>query len=131
MSSAKKKIKTCFACSYSYMEPDADYLICGHEDSGILRKYLRTEPLDHCGFKKFKQHPLRNENGSLKKDKIKFLSSIANSKNPLTKGLVPLMLCPVGEGVVVTIGNLNFCRAQGDGYIWADPKTLCDTATEF
>ena len=62
-------MKTCYACSFSYMEPSDAILICGHIDSGTFGKYLRKEPLDHCKWEKFKQHPLRNENGSLKKGK--------------------------------------------------------------
>ncbi len=58
--------KTCSACSNSYMEPDANYLICGHPDAGVVGKYIKSEPLDHCGFDKFQQHPLRNADGSLK-----------------------------------------------------------------
>lgn len=62
--------KTCYACKYSGMEPDDQRLICGHPDSGEFGKYLQglnnPQPLEHCQGKKFEQHPLRNENGSLK-----------------------------------------------------------------
>lgn len=59
--------KTCFACSHSYGEPDAPYLICGHKDSGELGLYVKGNPVAHCGdYTKFEQHPLRNPNGSLK-----------------------------------------------------------------
>lgn len=60
--------KTCYACANSYMEPSGEAtLICGHKDAGVFGLYVRQEPLDHCGWKKFKQHPLRNRDGSLKK----------------------------------------------------------------
>lgn len=61
---------TCYACSYSYMEPDADYLICGHPDSGSMGEYIKIQPLKHCEWKKFEQHSLRNKNGSLKTNNI-------------------------------------------------------------
>lgn len=57
----------CQACRYSYMEPDSD-LICGHPDAGLFGKTLLREPAEHCtDFSKFEQHPLRNEDGTLKK----------------------------------------------------------------
>ncbi len=58
--------KTCYACAHSYMEPDSPYLVCGHKDSGSMGKFLRIQPLDHCDWKKFEQHPGRNKDGSLK-----------------------------------------------------------------
>lgn len=60
--------KTCRACTFSYMEPDGEaVIICGHSDAGPLGKYVREEPLPHCpGFSKWKQHPGRNADGSLK-----------------------------------------------------------------
>lgn len=59
--------KNCRACAHSYMEPDDD-LTCGHPDSGPVGLYCYRKPPDHCGpdRTKFKQHPLRNPNGSLK-----------------------------------------------------------------
>lgn len=60
------KEKTCFACTHSYMEPDSP-LICGHPDAGTFGLAIRKHPLDHCGWKKFQQHPLRNADGSLKR----------------------------------------------------------------
>lgn len=60
-------MKTCKACSFCGSEPDEPFLICGHPDAGTFGSYLRKEPLDHCpDFSKFEQHPLRNEDGSLK-----------------------------------------------------------------
>lgn len=56
----------CHACVHSYMEPDADYLICGHKDSGSLGLYVKTGPVPHCGnYMKFSQHPLRRDDGGL------------------------------------------------------------------
>ena len=57
----------CFACAYSYMEPDSD-LVCGHPDSGTFGKFVHRGPVEHCGpdYSKFKQHPLRNPDGTLK-----------------------------------------------------------------
>lgn len=55
----------CHACTHSYMEPDSG-LICGHRDAGTFGKNIRKEPLEHCEWNKFQQHPLRNENGTLK-----------------------------------------------------------------
>ena len=81
--------KNCHACTHSYMEPSgpAD-LICGHPDSGMfgltLKWILRggqietfsgdvrsadlvVKPANHCSdHQKFEQHPLRNQDGSLK-----------------------------------------------------------------
>ena len=54
----------CHACAHSYMEPDSG-LICGHPDAGTFGKTIYKEPLDHCGWKKFEQHPGRNPDGSL------------------------------------------------------------------
>lgn len=54
----------CSACRYSYMEPDSG-LICGHPTSGVFGKTIRKEPLEHCGWDKFEQHPLRNPDGTL------------------------------------------------------------------
>jgi hypothetical protein len=49
------------------MEPDDMNLICGHPDTGTFGKYIRIEPLPHCpDYSKFKQHPGRNQNGTLK-----------------------------------------------------------------
>ena len=61
--------KNCYACSYSYMEPDSP-LICGHKDSGTFGLHVPRRPADHCGpdRTKFEQHPKRNPNGSLKSD---------------------------------------------------------------
>lgn len=68
--------KNCWACAHSYMEPDDMTLICGHKDSGVVGTYVSgiapdgkaRGPAAHCGPKltKFKQHPLRNPDGSLK-----------------------------------------------------------------
>ena len=62
----------CYACTHSYAEPDSD-LICGHEDSGQFGLSLagRSAPNKiggHCGpdLRHFRQHPLRNPNGTLK-----------------------------------------------------------------
>jgi hypothetical protein len=61
-----KTKKTCRACAYSYMEPDSD-LTCGHPDSGTFGLTLLKEPVHHCpDYIKFKQHPSRNPDGSLK-----------------------------------------------------------------
>ena len=42
-------------------------LVCGHPDSGPFGKFLNYGPIEHCGSDrtKFKQHPLRNTDGSL------------------------------------------------------------------
>lgn len=49
------------------MEPDATTLICGHPDAGLFGLFIKREPLPHCaGFVKFKQHPRRNPDGTLK-----------------------------------------------------------------
>jgi len=62
-----KNCYTCYACSYSYMEPDSP-LICGHPDAGSFGLHIYTEPLAHCpDFVKYKQHPMRRPDGSLKK----------------------------------------------------------------
>lgn len=60
--------KNCYACTHSYMEPDSPYLICGHRQEGPFGKFIYNseKALDTCEFKKFEQHPLRNEDGSLK-----------------------------------------------------------------
>ncbi len=55
----------CRACSFSYMEPDSG-LICGHSDAGTFGLTIRSEPLDHCKWKKFEQHPGRTSDGDLK-----------------------------------------------------------------
>lgn len=73
--------KTCKACALCGSEPDAQYLICWHESAGSFGQYITQEPLPHCpDFSKFKQHPLRNPDGSLKKgrpmsdeDKVRML----------------------------------------------------------
>lgn len=58
--------KNCHACAHSYMEPDSD-LICGHPDLGVFGLTIKKEPMDHCpAFVKFKQHPMRNPDGTLK-----------------------------------------------------------------
>lgn len=57
--------KNCHACGFAYMEPDSD-LICGHPDAGTFGLSIRQEPLPHCGWTKFTQHPLRNPDGTLK-----------------------------------------------------------------
>jgi hypothetical protein len=58
--------KTCYACAHSGMEPDSPYLICGHSDLGTFGLYVKKEPLEHCQWKKFEQHPLRNLDGTPK-----------------------------------------------------------------
>lgn len=55
----------CRACSRSYMDPDSG-LICGHPDAGLFGLTIYREPLSHCGWKKFEQHPGRNPDGTLK-----------------------------------------------------------------
>jgi len=63
----KRVEPNCHACANSGMEPDADYLICGHPDAGPVGKFIKKEPLDHCpNFSKFEQHPGRNPDGTLK-----------------------------------------------------------------
>lgn len=66
---ASPATENCYACAYSYMEPDSD-LVCGHNDAGMLGTYARHAAAEggHCGPRrpKFKQHPLRNADGSLK-----------------------------------------------------------------
>lgn len=65
-SSSLRPSPNCWACENSYMEPDSP-LICGHPDSGTFGKSLTRGRPEHCGeFTKFKQHPLRNPDGSLK-----------------------------------------------------------------
>lgn len=64
--------KTCLACAHCGTEPDDPRFICGHKDAGEFGVYLRLLsnplPAKHCGDDraKFEQHPMRNENGSLK-----------------------------------------------------------------
>lgn len=72
--------KNCHACRYSFMEPDDTELVCGHKGAGVAGVYTRIAAdglardgtvhlaLAHCGPErlKFEQHPLRNEDGSLK-----------------------------------------------------------------
>jgi len=72
--------KNCGACAHSYMGPSDNELVCGHPDAGGFGRYtsiaaegrLRDGSIDlsqaHCGPDrlKFEQHPLRNEDGSLK-----------------------------------------------------------------
>lgn len=64
--------KTCLACAHCGTEPDDPRFICGHKDAGEFGLYLRgltvVQPAKHCGEErsKFEQHPLRNEDGSLK-----------------------------------------------------------------
>jgi hypothetical protein len=58
--------KTCYACAYSYMEPDSPFLICGHPEEGVFGTYLRKQPLEDCGWERFEQHPRRTEKGELK-----------------------------------------------------------------
>ena len=63
-------MKTCKACSYCYLD-DWDF-ICGHPDAkaGVFGDYTYKAIMDngHCGpdRPKFEQHPLRNEDGTLK-----------------------------------------------------------------
>lgn len=57
--------KTCNACAYSGMEPDDMTLTCYHPDAGMFGQHIWKEPLDHCGFQKFEQHPSRNTDGPL------------------------------------------------------------------
>lgn len=66
--------KNCYACAYSGMEPDDARLICGHPSEGSFGVYLKgfrdPEPTENCtsNFINFKQHPLRNADGSMKDD---------------------------------------------------------------
>lgn len=67
-----KTTKNCQACSFCYYEPDADYPICGHPDSGTMGLFVGNgrgpdSPGGHCGPErtKFKQHPLRTPEGNL------------------------------------------------------------------
>jgi len=65
---------TCLACAYCYCEPDDDFT-CGHPDAGSMGTYIRraAAPGGHCGpnLPKFKQHPMRNQDGSLKNSRTK------------------------------------------------------------
>ena len=63
--------KTCYACTHSYMEPDSP-LICGAPSAGAFGKSIYDHKTqEHCdGGKEFKQHPYRNEDGSLKREPI-------------------------------------------------------------
>lgn len=66
-SAPSTKAKTCMACSYCGMGPDDPYPVCGHPDAGQMGLFIKSEPLPHCpDFSKFKQHPGRNPNGTLK-----------------------------------------------------------------
>jgi hypothetical protein len=61
----------CHACAYSYLEPDAPKLVCGHSDTGnMFGAYTdcASSERGHCGpnHSKFQQHPGRNEDGTLK-----------------------------------------------------------------
>lgn len=56
----------CRACGYCGIEPSDMDFVCGHPDAGTFGLYIRTEPLAHCGWKKFEQHPGRNPDGTLK-----------------------------------------------------------------
>lgn len=62
--------KRCDACAHCYMEPDDMNFVCGHPDAGTFGLYTRVAagPGGHCGPErpKFKQHPLRKSDGSLK-----------------------------------------------------------------
>lgn len=67
-----KTTKNCQACSFCYYEPDADYPICGHPDSGTMGLFVGNghgpdSPGGHCGpdRTKFEQHPLRTPEGNL------------------------------------------------------------------
>lgn len=64
--------RNCQACSFCYYEPDADYPICGHPDSGTMGLFVGNghgpdSPGGHCGPErtKFEQHPLRTPEGGL------------------------------------------------------------------
>lgn len=62
---------TCYACAYSYMEPDSPFLVCGHPDAGTMGEFVKREPLGHCpDFCKFKQHSGRRPDGSLRTDEV-------------------------------------------------------------
>ena len=58
----------CRACKFCYLD-DMDF-ICGHSNAGQFGKLVRITSSEngHCGINrpKFKQHPLREENGDLK-----------------------------------------------------------------
>ena len=62
--------KDCRACAHCFMEPDDMNFVCGHPDAGIVGTYVNRAAGvgGHCGpeLPKFKQHPLRNANGTLK-----------------------------------------------------------------
>lgn len=62
--------KNCHACAYSFMEPSDMNLTCGHPAAGSFGVYTYRAAAEggHCGPDrlKFKQHPLRNEDGTLK-----------------------------------------------------------------
>jgi len=62
--------KNCQACRHCYLEPDDMNFICGHPDSGTFGKYVNRGPVPHCGPErtKFEQHPLRNSDGTLKRE---------------------------------------------------------------
>jgi hypothetical protein len=53
------------------MEPSDTNFVCGHPDSGAFGLYIHKAAGEggHCGptLPKFKQHPLRNRDGSLKR----------------------------------------------------------------
>lgn len=61
-------VKNCHACSFSYMGPNDDHLVCGHVRSGPFGVYVNRGPALHCGpdFVRFEQHPKRNTDGTLK-----------------------------------------------------------------
>lgn len=64
------KSDNCQACAFCYMEPGDMNFVCGHKDAGIMGLYIHHAVKEggHCGPNrpKFKQHPLRNPNGTLK-----------------------------------------------------------------
>lgn len=60
--------RECRLCAHSYFEPDGDYPVCGHKDSGMFGLYVGNghgpdTAGGHCGPDrvKFEQHPLRQE----------------------------------------------------------------------
>lgn len=62
--------KRCEACSYCFIEPSDMNFTCGHPDAGPVGLYTHHAVKEggHCGpnLSKFEQHPLRNEDGTIK-----------------------------------------------------------------
>lgn len=65
-------VPNCRACRHSYVDPSAEYLVCGHPDAGFFGIYAHHASAQdgHCGpdLPKFEQHPLRTPDGRLGSD---------------------------------------------------------------